>query len=146
MSDMRFSQKMRLIWIDAILDRGRFRRRDLCEAFGVSLPQASLDIQAYRDLHPGKMKYNAHYKGYYRLGSLSAYGKSAQQAVMAAQMLVMDPDRTGLEEYAGVIKDGDKALSALLSATAAFISGTKIPNRGHLLSVLKREIEDCGND
>lgn len=41
---------------------GGLCRRDLMDAFGISMPQASLDIQAYRKAHPDKIRYDARAK------------------------------------------------------------------------------------
>ena len=62
---MRFSAAFRLVWIDAVLQRGERRRRaDLVEAFGISVPQASSDLAAYRRLFPGAARYDKGKKGY----------------------------------------------------------------------------------
>ena len=55
----------RLDYIDAILaERGSIRRGDLVAAFGISIPQASLDLAAFMRLYPGEMQYDGRAKQY----------------------------------------------------------------------------------
>lgn len=86
---MTFAQKMRLIWIDAFLDRGTMmRRHDLCAAFDISTPQAATDIRHYRERHPDKIRYDTSAKGYLRSGDRSAFDKATHRAVITAQAAV----------------------------------------------------------
>ncbi len=43
---------------------GRINRRDLEERFGVSTPQASVDLRSYQEAAPGNIEYNATEKAY----------------------------------------------------------------------------------
>lgn len=55
----------RLDAIDAIIaTRGELRRADLMRAFGISLPQASHDIQAFIGRYPDALAYDASGKRY----------------------------------------------------------------------------------
>jgi len=58
-------QKRRLWWIShAIATMGRLNRGDICEAFCVSVPQASKDICEWMSLHPGAIIYDRSSKCY----------------------------------------------------------------------------------
>lgn len=64
---MNFAQKMRLIWIDATLCRiGNLQRGDLIRAFGISVPQASKDIQAFIARWPDAIEYDSSARWYSR--------------------------------------------------------------------------------
>ena len=85
---MRFSTAFRLVWIDAVLQRGdRLRRADLVEAFGISVPQASSDLATYRRLFPGAARYDSSKKGYFKDGP-PCFGGGAHDAVLKAQKTV----------------------------------------------------------
>ena len=58
---MRYFQKARLEWIG---QQNQFNRKDLCERFEISIPQASLDIKAFKELHPGRIEYDRRDKVY----------------------------------------------------------------------------------
>lgn len=62
-----FFKRLRLDYIDWRLVRaGSLRRSDLTTAFGISIPQASADIKAFQEEHPGAMLYDATHKVYVR--------------------------------------------------------------------------------
>ncbi|MRN43427.1 MULTISPECIES: hypothetical protein [unclassified Brucella] len=55
----------RLFFISDLLARqGYFNRADLCDAFGVSVPQASIDIRKWLETHNGAVAYNKKSKRY----------------------------------------------------------------------------------
>lgn len=55
----------RLDAIDALLaTRGELRRQDIIDLFGVSMPQASMDIQAFIAAHPKAIVYDKSAKCY----------------------------------------------------------------------------------
>ena len=55
----RWGQDRRLEFIDFRLQwDGRLNRSDLTDFFGISVPQASLDIAKYQELRPGNMEYD----------------------------------------------------------------------------------------
>ena len=61
----RWSQERRLRFIDFKLQwDGRLNRRDLVEYFGVSMPQASLDISRYAELAQANLNYDPRTKNY----------------------------------------------------------------------------------
>jgi len=62
----RWGQQRRLEFIDFRLwwDR-RLNRSDLTEHFGISVPQASLDLARYLELHPENVTYDAREKAYF---------------------------------------------------------------------------------
>ena len=59
-------QTMRLMWIDAFVQTNvaPLRRRHICSAFDISNPQAALDMKRFKELYPGRLKYDATAKGY----------------------------------------------------------------------------------
>lgn len=61
----RWSQERRLEFIDYRLRwDGRLNRSDLIEFFGISVPQASLDIARYAELAPNNIRYDASARTY----------------------------------------------------------------------------------
>ncbi|WP_026036062.1 WYL domain-containing protein [Cupriavidus sp. BIS7] len=61
----RWSQDRRLEFIDFRLRwDGRLNRGDLTEFFGISVPQASLDIARYLELAPGNLEYDRSSRAY----------------------------------------------------------------------------------
>ena len=62
---VRWSQERRLEFIDSRLCwDGRLNRSDLCETFGISVPQASVDIARYIELAPGNLAYDKRTRSY----------------------------------------------------------------------------------
>ena len=67
MSTAPFWLEYRLRFIDFLLARyGYFQRADLCDQFGISTPQASLDIRAYIERWPTNIEYDKSLKRYVR--------------------------------------------------------------------------------
>lgn len=88
---MTFAQTMRLIWIDAMLSSGyALNRSDICAAFGVSTPQASLDLTAYRTLHGDKIAYDTSRKNYIRIGTQHGWPADIRMATQAAVSSIND--------------------------------------------------------
>ena len=56
-------ERLRFIEFRALWD-GRVNRRDRTDAFGISEPQASLDLRRYQELDTGAMLYDARLKAY----------------------------------------------------------------------------------
>ncbi len=66
----RWGQERRLEFIDFRLRwDGRFNRSDLTQFFGISVPQASLDIAKYLELAPGNLVYDRRGRAYVVGGS-----------------------------------------------------------------------------
>ncbi|MBD3785652.1 MAG: hypothetical protein IE922_01600 [Sphingomonadales bacterium] len=62
---MKLATKVRMVWIDGSVLNGRpLRRGHLCEAFGISVPQASLDLGEFRRRWPDRLVYDAAAKVY----------------------------------------------------------------------------------
>jgi hypothetical protein len=62
---MTWSSDRRLDFIDWCLAiRGEVQRADISGVFGVSTPQASIDIAAFERVHPGAMRYDKTAKRY----------------------------------------------------------------------------------
>lgn len=65
MPAMRWFQRQRMEWIAEMLHiYGFVQRQHLERKFGVSVPQASLDLAAFARLHPKAMKYDLSLKRY----------------------------------------------------------------------------------
>jgi len=64
---MTYAVEQRLRMVDFLLAHyGTVNRAALCDFFGISVPQASLDFRAYLDLAPLNMRYDAQAKTYRR--------------------------------------------------------------------------------
>ena len=60
-----WSEQQRLLFVERLLFwRGTINRRDLCDHFGISLPQATKDLVAYTTLNAGACHYNVRRKCY----------------------------------------------------------------------------------
>jgi len=60
-----WSERQRLLFIERLLFwRGTINRRDLCDHFGISLPQATKDLVAYTTLNSGACQYDVRRKCY----------------------------------------------------------------------------------
>lgn len=82
----RWSQERRLEFIDFRLRwDGRLNRTDLTEFFGISVPQASLDIARYEELAPRNLVYDRSARVYVAGGDFRAlYPSSSPQHYMEA--------------------------------------------------------------
>lgn len=63
---LRMPDAKRRLWhiSDLLARHGHFNRRDICEAFDISFPQASLDIKRWLAAHPSAAIYNPRRKRY----------------------------------------------------------------------------------
>lgn len=70
-----FAQFLRLVWIDArMFTHAKINRRDLADAFGISIQQASHDLREFQAEHPGMIEYDVRAKTYARArSSTNAY-------------------------------------------------------------------------
>lgn len=60
-----WSERQRLAFIERLLFwRGTINRRDLCDYYGISLPQATKDLVAYTSMNPGACEYDVRKKCY----------------------------------------------------------------------------------
>lgn len=60
-----WSEQQRLIFVEQMLYwRGAINRKDLCEHFGISMPQATKDLVAYTTMNPGACAYDVRQKCY----------------------------------------------------------------------------------
>ncbi len=60
-----WGEKQRLLFIERLLFwRGTINRRDLCDHFGISLPQATKDLVSYTTLNAGACQYDVRRKCY----------------------------------------------------------------------------------
>jgi hypothetical protein len=77
----RWSQERRLAFIDFRLRwDGRLNRTDLTDFFGISIPQASLDIARYAELAPANMHYDRSARVYLATPAFEAvYASSSSQ-------------------------------------------------------------------
>lgn len=62
---MRWAEKQRRTWIcDFIAKNGYINRADIMKEFGISLPQASIDLTKLRQEFPHLLNYNTKLKRY----------------------------------------------------------------------------------
>jgi DeoR/GlpR family transcriptional regulator of sugar metabolism len=62
---MRWFIEYRMRWIaDRLRKHGHIRRGDLVAEFGMSTPQASVDLRTYSEQNPGSIAYNLKTKRY----------------------------------------------------------------------------------
>lgn len=62
---MRWAERRRIEFIGYRLRNGEtVNRADIIQKFGVSIPQASMDIRRFKEAHPGAMKYDLTRKTY----------------------------------------------------------------------------------
>ena len=82
---MIFSQRFRVVWIDAMVARGfGINRADVTATFGVSKPQASTDLREHQRRFPGAMIYDTSLKRYTAGSSRSGIDPAVQAAVLKA--------------------------------------------------------------
>lgn len=83
---MTFAQVMRLIWIDAVLSDDRpLQRSEIAEAFGISIPQVSLDLREYQARWPDTIRYDRRHKGYFRKGRAPVFPDWHRNTIRLAQ-------------------------------------------------------------
>jgi predicted DNA-binding transcriptional regulator YafY len=84
----RWSQERRLEFIDFRLRwDGRLNRADLTDFFGISVPQASLDIARYTELAPQNLSYDRSARVYLATPSFSALYETSSQAHYLDELL-----------------------------------------------------------
>jgi hypothetical protein len=67
-NDFAWFKWQRLEWIDEISEiYGFINREHICKKFGVSIPQASLDLRDLQKLRPGMLEYDSSAKLYRRV-------------------------------------------------------------------------------
>lgn len=94
-----WGQERRLQFIDFRLRwEGRLNRKDLIEHFGVSVPQASLDIAKYLELAPDNLAYDASSKSYQANGDFRPVYIESSAARYLAELLAT---KAGLLEPSG---------------------------------------------
>lgn len=84
---MPWAVKQRLGFIgDRLMAGQTVRRSDLMEKFGISMPQASVDIRQFNKAHPGAMQYDRSKKVYvpYRINAPSRDTIAAAKSLIAA--------------------------------------------------------------
>jgi WYL domain len=92
----RWSQERRLRFIDFRLQwEGRLNRKDLIEYFGVSVPQASLDISRYAELAPANLSYDLRTRSYVSTNEFQAAYETSSAAHYLTELRAL---KTGLIE------------------------------------------------
>lgn len=92
---MRWAQQHRLAFIGhRLLASGTVNRRDLMRKFGISQPQASVDLRRFDEAHPGAMRYDKTRKTYVPRNLTTP---AARDTTAAADML-MRADDAGLAD------------------------------------------------
>lgn len=86
---MTFAKRMRMIWIDAVIDQSlTLRRADLCQAFNISVPQASADIRDFITKYPSRMRYDRSGKCYRPGDPAPAFDRALHRPIILAQTAV----------------------------------------------------------
>ena len=86
-----FAVIVRLMWIDGVIENdGEINRREISQAFGISTPQASLDLRRYMELNPGRIAYDVRGKRYVQVDGSRPLYKSAQQEAAAEMVRQVD--------------------------------------------------------
>lgn len=63
---MNLSQQLRLIWIEGrARSTGRINRAEICEAWSISMPQATKDLVLFCELYPKRLVYDVRLKCYH---------------------------------------------------------------------------------
>lgn len=94
-----WGQELRLQFIDFRLRwEGRLNRKDLIGHFGVSMPQASLDIAKYLELAPNNLSYDPSSKSYYSTDSFGPLFTRSSASRYLAELLAT---RAGVLEHSG---------------------------------------------
>lgn len=87
-----WSERQRLLFVEQLLFwRGTINRRDLCDHFGISLPQATKDLVAYTTLNAAACQYDVRRKCYVASARMQAVlhepNFSEDMAVVGAAMV-----------------------------------------------------------
>lgn len=86
---MTFFQMLRAIWIDAhVTEWGFIRRQHICDAFGISIPQASADLSAFQARWPDAITYDRSAKRYLRGAAGPAFDRHVRYEVTSAVLSV----------------------------------------------------------
>lgn len=94
-----WGQERRLQFIDFRLRwEGRLNRKDLIEHFGVSIPQASLDIAKYLELAPTNLSYDSSSRSYHSTDKFSPVYAQSSAGRYLAELLAT---KAGLLEPSG---------------------------------------------
>jgi hypothetical protein len=95
----RWREQLRLQFIDwRLLWDGRLNRADLTAFFGVSVPQASLDIAAYQALAPEAMRYDRSAKVYVAAEGLRPVFATSDSVHFLNELLAIHTGLTGAEQ------------------------------------------------
>lgn len=125
----RWGQERRLEFIDfRLLWEGRVNRSDLTNYFGISVPQASMDLAKYRELAPENAAYDVTQKTYVATQSFAPrFARFSADAylgsVLAIEAGILGPNSTflGWRPTAGIVRDPSRevdpsTLRSILSA------------------------------
>lgn len=86
-----FAVIVRLMWIDGVVENdGEINRREISQAFGISIPQASADLRRYMELNPGRIAYDLSGKRYVQVEGTRPLYKPAQQEAAAEVVRQVD--------------------------------------------------------
>jgi len=62
---MKTNQLLRLLWIDAFArEHGQINRSNICDAWGISMPQSTKDLTYLSTKYPSRYKYDVCAKAY----------------------------------------------------------------------------------
>src|SRR6266567_19876 len=86
----RWGQDRRLEFIDFRLQwEGRLNRADVTDFFGISVPQASLDLARYMELAPANIEYDRRGKAYHATSTFDPALTSSDAQSYLAQLLAV---------------------------------------------------------
>ena len=86
-----FSVIVRLMWIDGVIDNdGEINRSEISQAFGISTPQASIDLRRYMELNPSRIGYDVRGKCYQKIEGSKPLYTTAQQEASAEMVRQVD--------------------------------------------------------
>jgi len=119
---MRWGVKQRLEFIEfRLFWEGSINRKDLINTFGVSVPQASTDIKAYKKQAPGNIYYDKSLKQYLItskfnpvFGSVNAHDYLSKLSTVADDMQKHDQNMMGFIPDFSVVPSIDRAIDPIV--------------------------------
>lgn len=95
----RWGQERRLEFIDFRLAwDGKLNRADLMDFFGISVPQASIDLARYKELAPDNLTYDASARMYVAAGNFTPLFRGSSPETFLSEALAAESGQTGSGE------------------------------------------------
>ncbi len=100
-----WSEQQRLVFVERLLFwRGTINRKDLCEHFGISLPQATKDLVTYTTMNPSACTYDVRKKCYVASESMKALLQAPDFGEAMSDMAVSMMKECGIEFVLGLTR------------------------------------------